>query len=356
MHFTLTARPARFVMPVLMLFALAACEENEVVAPTDKQDTVPVATQIAAVQPISDRIEAVGTMRASDSVEITARVSNVVTRLNFDEGALVEKNQVLVELESSEAQANLAEAEAALVEIRTQYDRSRELIRSNAISRSQLDQQAAQVNAAEARVSAARAVLHDHTLRAPFAGRVGLRHVSIGSLVTPGTTITTLDRVREMNLDFSVPESFIATIEKGQPVAARSIAFPDTKFSGVVNSVDARIDSVTRTVTVRARLPNEDGKLRPGMFMTVLLEKNPRNALVIPELSIVPEGDRKFVFVVDEDVVVQRQVEIGERRPGVVEITDGLASGEEIVVEGTQSLRHGSEIRRVATAGMDGGD
>lgn len=351
MHLFTDRLPARKAAAGLVALFLAGCGSPEQTGGSREAPAVPVVTEVVARESIADRIEAVGTTRASDSVEITARVSNTVTRINFEEGALVEKGRVLVELESSEARANLAEAEAALVEIRTQYERSKELIESNAISRSVLDQQAAQVNAAEARVAAARAVLADHTLRAPFAGRVGLRRVSVGSLVTPGTVITTLDHIREMNLDFAVPESYLAAIAKGQSVAARSVAFPGEVFQGVVDSIDARVDPVTRTVTVRARLANPDGRLRPGMFMTVLLEKNPREALVVPEIALVPEGDSKFVFVTDGDSVLRREVEVGTRLPGLVEIVSGLEAGEEIVVEGTQSLRHGSTIRRVNAPG-----
>jgi len=330
---------------------LSACADNNPADAERGATVVPVVTEVVDEQTISDRIESVGTTRANDSVEITARVSNVVTRINFTEGALVEKGDVLIELEASEARANLAAAEAALVEIRTQYERSKELIRNNVISRSVLDQQAAQANAAEARVAAARAVLADHTLRAPFDGRVGLRRVSVGTLVTPGTVVTTLDQIREMQLDFAVPESFLATLAPGQPVSAKSVAYPDEVFTGIVDSINTRVDPVTRTVTVRARIANEEARLRPGMFMTVMLQKNPREAIMVPELALVAEGDNKFVFVVQDDTALMREVETGTRLPGAVEITRGLEPGIEIVVEGTQSLRHGSPVRRVAGPG-----
>lgn len=335
----------------LAFFFLTACDSRDS-GETSRQGeanghVVPVVTAEVAPRRISDQIEAVGTTRAADSVEITARVSNVVIRIGFDEGATVEKGQVLVELESSEARANLAAAEAALAEIRSDYQRSQELIRSNAISRSVLDQQAAQLQAAEARLAAARAIVQDHTIRAPFAGRVGLRRVSIGSMVSPGAVITTLDRVAEMQLDFSVPESFLATLVPGQRIHAKSVAWPDETFVGVVGSVDTRVDPVTRTVTVRCRIDNSDGRLRPGMFMTAVLEKNPRFAVAVPELAVVSEGSSKFVFVVQDDVAIQREVVLGVRVPGSVEVTGGLEPGEEVVVEGTQSLRHGMSIRRV---------
>lgn len=327
------------------LVALGACTEQQ--QQQQASSAVPVVTETVSLHSISDRIEAVGTTRANESVELSPRVSNAITAIHFEEGALVEKGQVMVELESSEARANLAAARADLVEIRTRLERTRQLIENQAVSRSQLDQQQAQMQAAEARVEAAQAALRDHTLRAPFDGRVGLRRVSVGSLVSPGDAITTIDDILRMKLDFAVPESYLAALETGQAVSAHSIAYPGEEFTGVVESIDTRIDPVTRTVTVRGRIANEEGRLRPGMFMTVILEKNRREAMVVPEIALVPEADRKFVFVVRNDEAMQREVEIGTRMPGRVEITTGLEPGEEIVVEGTQSLRHGSQVRRV---------
>lgn len=340
-------KPTRaLALPTLLIaLAISGCSE-----PPDRQrgsSAVPVVTAEVGLQTISDRIEAVGTTRANESVELTARVSNTVTAIRFEDGSRVDKGEVLVELESSEARANLAAARADLVEIRSQLERTEQLIKSRAVSQSQLDQQRAQVQAARARVESAESALRDHTLRAPFDGRVGLRRVSVGSLVSPGDVITTIDDVQHMKLDFAVPESYLASIERGQQVTARSVAYPDIDFSGVVGSVDTRIDPVTRTVIVRASIANEDGRLRPGMFMTVILERNPREALVVPEIALVPEGSRKYVFVTNGEEVLRREVEIGTRLPGKVEITAGLEAGEEIVVEGTQSLRHGSAIRRV---------
>lgn len=331
----------------LLAALLAGCGQESQRGAEQSPRAIPVVTSTASLESLSDRIEAIGTTRASESLDITARVSNVVTRIGFDEGAFVTKGQVLVELESTEARANLAEAEATLAEIQTQFHRTQELIRSNAVSQSQLDQQSAQVKAAEARVAAARAALADHTLRAPFAGLAGLRRVSAGSLVTPGTVITTLDKTDEMELDFSVPESYLSVLRKGLPIAARSVAYPNEDFTGTVESLDSRINPVTRTLTVRARLENSEHRLRPGMFMTVRLEKDRRDVIVIPEIALVSEGSSKYVFVTENETVVQREVQIGARQRGTVEIVEGLGPGVEYVVEGTQSLRHGSSIRRI---------
>lgn len=339
----------------LLLFMLVGCSEQPADETRNEPTSTPVVTSKIERERISDHIEAIGTTQANESVDLTARVSNTVTDISFDEGSLVEKGEVLVKLESSGARANLAAARADLVEIRSQLERTEKLIREQVVSQSQLDQQRAQVQAAEARVEAAESALRDHTLRAPFDGRVGLRRVSVGSMVSPGEVITTIDDVSEMELDFAVPESFLATLEPGQEIVARSVAYPDQEFTGTVETINTRIDPVTRTVTVRANLPNEELRLRPGMFMTVILQKNPRDAIVIPEIALVLEGSKKFVFVVDENQVIQREVTLGTRIRGAVEITSGLEVGEEIVVEGTQSLRNGSTIRRVEAPPKNGG-
>ncbi|MDX1443555.1 MAG: efflux RND transporter periplasmic adaptor subunit, partial [Gammaproteobacteria bacterium] len=206
----------------LSTLLLVACSEAEQ-AREPANSSVPVVTKTVERERISDRIEAIGTARASESVELTARVSNTVTDIRFREGALVEKGEVLLELESSSARANLAAARADLVEIRSELERTEKLIRERVVSQSQLDRQRAQVQAAEARVNAAESALRDHTLRAPFDGRVGLRRVSVGSLVSPGDVVTTIDDISTMQLDFAVPESFIAALEAGQDIVARSI-------------------------------------------------------------------------------------------------------------------------------------
>lgn len=343
----MTLHAGRLICAIGILSLLSACSSEDTAALQAEARAIPVLTAVVEKQAIADRIEAVGSTRASESITIAARVSNIVTRIGFEEGALVEKGQLLIELESSEARANLAVAEAALLDIRRQVERSQELIRSNSISESVLDQQRAQLQAAEARLAAAKAALADHSLRAPFAGRVGLRHVSPGSLVTPGTPITTLDKTDVMQLDFEVPETFISDLRQGLPITAASAAYPGESFVGRVANIDARVDRITRSVTVRADLPNEAGKLLPGMFMTVILENNPREAIVVPEQSIVPEGSRKFVFVVNGNTVEKREITIGLRLRGVVEVLSGLEVGEIFVTEGIQSLRNGSVVREL---------
>lgn len=297
-----------------------------------------------------DEIQALGTAHAFESVEIQPRIASLIERVAFAEGDMVRQGQLLVELERSEIVAGLAVAEANLTESRSLYDRSKSLASSQAISASNLDQLLAQVKVDEAEVEAAKARLALTSIRAPFAGRVGLRRISPGGFVSPSTIITTLDDVSKIKLDFSVPETFFTAVSEGMPIEARSIVYPGREFAGVVASVDTRLDPVSRAVQVRAILPNDDGALRPGMFMTVDLRQDQGMALVAPEQAIVPEGNLQYVFVVTDNVVEKRTIEIGRRIPGYVVIISGLEEGDRVVAEGTSKIRSGMQVEDLANA------
>ena len=317
----------------------------------------PVAVVTAPVEqlPLAVEIEAVGTARASEAVDITAKVANLVTSLRFDEGQRVARGQVLVELDGAQARADLAAAEAALKESQSTWKRSQDLYARQALSESQLEQIEATLRANEARVASAEARVADTVIRAPFAGRVGLRRVSVGSLISPGTVITTLDDSSVIKLDFDVPETFIAVLEPGLAVAATSIAYPGQGFSGHVASVDSRVDPVSRSVTVRAAIPNESGVLKPGMFMSVRLSREPTPALVVPESALVPERGSVYVYVVAGGVAVRREVTIGRREPGRVELLGGVTAGERVVVQGSQKIRDGTPVNEAPPQGAAAG-
>jgi membrane fusion protein (multidrug efflux system) len=334
-------------LPALIVVALAlgACGESEAPQGRGGWGAAPkVVTVPVELRPLVDEIEALGTARANESVSIRPRIASIVTRLDFDEGQIVDEGDLLVELESSEIRAGLALAEASLAESRSLYDRSKSLESRQAISASDLDQLLARVKVNEAQVQAARARLANTRIRAPFTGRVGLRNVSPGSYVDSSTEITTLDDIDRIKLDFSVPETFLTVIVEGMQIEARSVVFPDRVFAGTVESVDTRLDPVSRSVEVRAVLPNADAALRPGMFMTVDLQQNRGDVLVVPEESIVPEGLEQYVFVVKDGVVEKRSVFLGRRIPGFVVIRDGLVAGEEVISEGTNKVRDGIRV------------
>jgi membrane fusion protein, multidrug efflux system len=338
--------PALFVAALLSSVLLGACGKSD---PANRQAAgdrpVSVTTTVLKPSAFSDALQALGTAQARESVTITAKVSDVVTRLAFDSGQRVRTGQLLADMNSRAQQADVAAAEAALRDADQQLRRGRELVEAQLIARGQYDTLRANRDAAAASVQARRASVADRTIRAPFAGVLGLRQVSLGALVSPGTVITTLDDDSTIKLDFTVPEAALSSLGIGQVIAASSDAWPGAKFEGRVANIDSRIDPETRAVRVRAELPNPDGKLRPGMLLRVQVQLPSRQALVLPELAVQQEAGQSSVFRVDaQGKVEQVPVKLGSRRQGEVEVVSGLKPGDRVVVEGTVKLRAGSRV------------
>lgn len=306
-----------------------------------------VTTATVRSERLSQKLEALGNARANESVDISSKTSNVVAAVRFRDGERVRAGQVLVQLDDAQARADVAAAQAAVTESESQYNRSRELLNTQALSKSSFDQLEATLKANRARLQSAQARLEDTVIRAPFSGRVGLRRVSVGTLISPGDVITTLDDTSVIKLDFSVPETFVATLREGLSVRATAPAYPGRAFVGKVASIDSRVDQNTRSVIVRALLANEDGALKPGMFLNVALAKDERETLVIPEEALTPDAEKQFVFVVADGKAQRREVRIGGRSPGSVEITAGLEAGDRVIVEGTQKVRDGAPVNAI---------
>jgi membrane fusion protein, multidrug efflux system len=309
-----------------------------------------VAVTAVRSETVSQKLEALGNARANESVDISTKISNVVTAVRFGDGQRVNRGHVLVQLDDAQTRADVAAAEAAVAESERLYNRSRELMATEALSKAQFDQLEATLKANRARLASAQARFEDTVIRAPFSGRVGLRRVSVGTLISPGDVITTLDDTSVIKLDFSVPENFLSSLREGLSIRATAPAFPGRTFAGKVASIDSRVDMNTRAVTVRALLANEDGALRPGMFLNVALANDERESLVIPEQALTPEAERQFVFVVADGKAQRREVRIGSRRPGMVEVLAGLQAGEQVIVEGTQKVRDGIPVRTTELA------
>jgi membrane fusion protein (multidrug efflux system) len=341
---------ASLVLAAPALAVLAGCAKQ---APSAREEApATVTTTRVAAQPWNDTLEALGTASARESVTITAKVADVVTRLAFDSGQRVRAGQLLADMNSAAQRAEAAAAQAQLRDAEQQLRRGTELAASQLLARSQLETLRANRDAAAAALQARRAALADRTITAPFAGVLGLRQVSPGALVAPGAAITTLDDVSLVKVDFTLPESALAALSPGQSISARSDAWPGTVFEGIVADVDSRVDPATRAIRVRAEIPNPDGRLRPGMLLRVSVVLPSRQALVLPELAVQQEGDQSSVFrVVAGDKVEQVPVQLGTRRAGKVEIVSGIRAGDRIVLEGTVKLRPGS---RVVEAGKPG--
>jgi membrane fusion protein (multidrug efflux system) len=339
-------RAATLVLPALALTLLAGCDKPQAHSQAAATSSaVSVVTAESRIEPMGVDIEAVGTTRAKESVQVTSKASNTITAIRFNEGDAVQQGAVLIEMDDRQAQAALAGAEASLVRSKSQFDRGRDLSARQAMSAADLEQTEAQLKADQARVNAARAGVADTVIRAPFNGRTGFRQVSVGSYVSAGTPITTLDDTSVIKLDFTVPETYLFVLRRGLPVKAASTGLPGRSFAGEVTTIESRVDPVTRSITVRAELPNPEGLLRQGMFMTVSLQGQVEPTLLVPEEALVPERGRTYVFVVRNNVVERHEVKTGKRRPGDVQIVEGIAEHDRVVVEGTQNVRDGTQVQ-----------
>jgi membrane fusion protein (multidrug efflux system) len=307
------------------------------------------------VQPVRtgmvvERVESVGTVRAQEAIAVTSKTAGLVTAIRFEEGQRVREGETLVQLDDAGLRAEHDQARALLDDARTQLRRAQALPAGQAVAQARVDQLEALSRQAEGRVRQAQAKLEEMRIVAPFAGRVGLRQVSLGALIQPGTVITTLDDITRVRVEFSVPEIHLARVRPGSRVLAASAAYGDRRFEGRVAVVDTRIDTATRSVRVISEFDNPDEALKPGLFLTVELVLERRDdALLIAEEAIDPVGDRAFVYVVRNGRARRQEVRLGLRLPGEVEVREGLAAGEAVVVRGVQRMRNDLPVRVTET-------
>ncbi|BCW88912.1 Multidrug resistance protein MdtA [Alphaproteobacteria bacterium SO-S41] len=316
-------------------------------APKTGGNKAPVVTVVAATKEVFvEEIEAIATSLASESVTITAKVADTIGAINFGEGQEVAAGDILVEMTSTQQAADLVAARAELAEAEKAYQRAADLVAKGIAARATLDSATAARDAARGRVQSIEARLADTIIKAPFAGVVGLRNVSVGSYVKPGDIITTLDDIRVIKGDFTVPEQYLAILKPGLTLQVDVAAYPGQSFDGKVASVDTRIDPATRAVKVRAELPNAEYKLKPGMLMAARLKVSERTAVSVPESALVSQGDRRYVFRIDAEAKAERvEVKTGLIKPGSVEIVEGLVEGDRIVSEGTNKVIPGQPVQ-----------
>ena len=310
-----------------------------------ESSATPVTAYTVVEQKFPVTVEALGTANANESVMLTAQKSDIVQRIEFDDGDLVEKGQLLLKLNDREERARLNELDINLQEAKRQLKRIDNLAQKSAASAQLLDEQEANVKAFKAQLEVAKAQLDELELRAPFSGLLGVRMVSVGALIMPGDLIATLDDLHIIKMDFTIAESHLASVNKGQKVSATSVAYPGQTFEGKISSIASRVDPVTRAIQIRATIDNKDLKLRPGMLLQINLQKEILDTLTIPEGALVPIEDQQFVFVIKDDKVVRQEVKVGLRKPGIAQITSGLQEGDKIVVEGALRLREGSAVK-----------
>lgn len=340
----------KFSAALVLLFLVAGAwwllSADEDVAATRQRPAAPVTEFTVDARPYRERIPALGTLQAWESVDITTSVSQLVTELKFEDGQQVKAGDVLARLRQSAEQASLSELEARLKDARRELNRLQNLAQRNQVAQTELDSARTAAEVLEYQINEVQARVADRTVVAPFTGVLGLREVSEGALVSAGQRLTTLDDISRMRLRFTVPERFLGALRVGQQVIGTTTAF-DREFTGVLTAIDSRVDPVTRSVTARAMIPNDEGRLRPGMLMELDITSEERQAIMVPEESLQSRGARHFVWKLEGDRAQRSEVTLGGRVPGWVVIEDGLSEGERIVRDGVVRLSGSSAQVRV---------
>jgi membrane fusion protein, multidrug efflux system len=340
--------------PVLAL-ALVACgssgQEGAGGPPGGGMPPTAVETAKVASQSLPNQIETVGTLRADEAAVIRPEVAGKIEKIHFTEGQRVGAGSLLFSLDASLTQADLNEANANLENSRRANARAGELADKQLVARADLDKAKATLSVDQARAASARTRLEKTQIRAPFEGVVGLREVSAGDYVSAGQSLVDLVRLDPMEVDFRVPEAQLGKMAVGQAVKLSVDAFPSDTFTGEIVAIAPTVDAAGRSVSLRARVPNHDLKLRPGLFarVQIVFGTNPA-ALMVPEEAIWPNGEQKMVFRVDGGAVKLVPVTLGTRIPGFVEIVDGLEAGDEVVTSGQQKLQDGAKVSTGAPA------
>lgn len=311
----------------------------------------PVAVEMAVVeaQGFSDELSAVGTLKAAESVVLRPEVSGRVARIGFRDGAVVRRGDLLIALDATIPDAEVAQARANVELARTTFKRNQELLAKKFISPQALDASAATLKVQEAALRLAQAKAAKMRIVAPFAGVVGLRDVSVGGYVKEGEELVNVEDLSSLRVDFRLPETHLGRLRSGLPLEISSDALPGQTFTATVEAVDPQIDAAARSIAVRARFDNREGKLRPGMFVRVRLVFGERKGvLMIPEEAVIP-GAKPRVFRVVNGQAEAVPVRLGVRRDARVEVSEGLAAGDLVVTAGQMKLRPGASVRMPAT-------
>ncbi len=312
---------------------------------------IPVETAMVTVGPIQRRLTAVGSLRSNESVIIRPEIAGRIAEFKFQEGQPVKQGQPLVVLDDSVYRAQVEQVQASLELSQSNYDRAIDLLNRKVGTTKARDEAISQLRADQASLELAKARLDKTVIRAPFDGVVGLRKESVGDFVDVGTDIVNVEQIDPLKVDFRVAEVYVGAVKPGQKLDLGVDAFAGEKFTGEVYAIDPLIDESGRSILLRARLPNSDRRLRPGLFARVSLVLNEReDAIQVPEQALVPQGQEQFVFKVEGGKVAFTKVKVGIRRNGMAEIVEGLAPNDEVVTAGQLKIRDGAAVKPVPKA------
>jgi membrane fusion protein (multidrug efflux system) len=322
---------------------------------TGKKERPPpvVYTEKVSSMEMDDALVCIGTPVSRESVVITAQVSEKVTRVNFEDGQSVKQGDVLIELDNAQELAAMQVAELSIAEHEREQARLVMLVKTGAVAQRDLDDRETRLAMARAAKLRAEAELAYRVIKAPFAGDLGLRLVSLGDLVAPGTRITTLDDLEVIYVDFPAPEKYAAKLSPGQPFKVTNEAYPGVTFEGKIKLVEPRVNTQSRSVQVRGVMDNADRRIKPGMYLKVSLTTSVEEVLVVPEAALVSLGEKQYLFVIPEgsDRVVKTEVRVGRRVNRWAELTGGAGRGTVFVTDGIGKVTDGQQVTVEARPG-----
>ena len=341
-------RYSRFLPILLVLSAAVSLAQGG----GDRKVTV----ESTVIQPsrLSSTVRAVGTVLADASALLRSEVPGQIVKLHFEDGQATSKGDPLFSIEATVLEAEANEAKANAVQSEAAYTRAKELIDDRLISATEFDAARANYNVSVARDLSARARLSKTVIRSPFDGFVGLRMINVGDYATIGQELVDVVQLDPLRVEFSVPETLLAQMKPGQQIDVAVGAYPDETFGGVITAIAPQIDVTGHSVAIRARLPNPELKLRPGLFaqVSVTLEVK-TDALLVPEQAIWPIGQDKTVYIIEDGKAVQKFVKLGQREPGRVEIISGIAAGDEVITAGQMKIFDGADVNPIPATGLD---
>lgn len=343
----------KFLLAALLVLAAGCSQSGDNNAsaakgPGGPAPGMPVEAEAVTVGPLSHEIIAVGSLRSDESVTVAPEIAGRITRVGFKEGQPVKAGQLLFQLDDSVYAAQLEQARANLALSQRNKERADELAAKKLISLQDRDTTAAKLEVDQANLKLAGAQIAKTCIAAPFAGVAGLRLVSPGDYVSAGEALVNLEALANLKVDFRLTESMLPYVAVGQKLNLDVDAYPGEKFTGEVYAIDPRVADATRSIGVRARLPNEHGRLRPGLFARVRLEiANKANAITVPEQAVFPNGDKLFVYAIEDGKAAVREVKLGMRLPGKAEITSGLKPGDIVITAGLQKIGPGAPVMAI---------
>ncbi len=308
-----------------------------------------VEVERVAIATVIEDIRAVGTLRANESVVIAPEIAGRLSRIRFHEGDRVKAGDVLVEIDPVILKAELDKARAEVALAKANNERASTLAQQGTGTLRARDEAVAAYQAALANLALAEARLEKATITAPLNGVVGLRGVSVGAYLTPGTPIVELADIDPLKVDFRVPELLVSTLRTGQNIVVAVDALPGATFAGTIYAIDPTVDVNGRAMRLRARVPNPEGRLSPGLFvrLQIVVERRP-GAVLVPESAIVAQAGKTFVYRINGNRAERAEVTLGQRRPGVVEVKSGLGGEDTVVTAGHQRLGAGAVVEIVA--------